>query len=211
MINVWEYWPFFTTKEIRTFAYHDTTGKVQPFTSIFCYDPNTNSMCCQDYATNIDVLAYKDTWFIQFDPKLGVKEWRDDYPQTNSFLASIFGPIKKQVLSSPILWGNEVTIGNVVSSAPTYSFFGSTPPIIGTGFQEVVFEELLTSMTLFTGMVFKDVLVFSYRQSWNGKNKGAKYWMAKGVGPVAISWIGYDAEGNVAVIQPRCDAMVTHL
>lgn len=207
MISVVQYWPFFTTKEIRVFSYSDVEKKVLPFSSTFSYDATTNSMLCMDYDNGV----YSDTWYIQYDTNLGVKEWRDDYPQTNSFLAYVFGPTRKQVLSAPILWGNKVTIVEIVSSAPKYSFFGSTPPLWGSGVQKVEFEELRSSIKLHNGMEYKDILVFSYRQTWNGKTTGARYFMANGVGPVAISWLGYDAAGNVTVTEPRCDAMVTHL
>ena len=122
---------------------------------------------------------------------LGVKEVRDDYPQTNKLLASLFGPTKKQLLSSPILWGNEVEVGQVITCSPSYNTFGSTPPIIGTGFQAVLFEALLPSLTLASGKEYPNVLQFMYAQTWSGVTTGARYWMAEGVGPIAISmaWV----------------------
>jgi len=143
-----------------------------------------------------------------------VKEVRDDYPQTNSLLESLFGPTKKQLLSSPILWGNEVEIGQpsaIITNSPSYNTFGSTPPIIGTGFQAVLFEALLPTITLESGHEYPNVLQFFYAQTWRGVTKGARYWMAEGVGPIAISWLGFGPAGNVTVTQPRCDSVVTSL
>jgi len=204
-IMVASYWPFFTTTEVRTFSYTDKTGKVAPFSSLFSYSSSTNCMLCEDY----DQGVYQDTWYLQYDPTLGVKEVRDDYPQTNAFLASIFGPTKKELLSSPILWGNEVEVGQVVTSSPSYNTFGSTPPLIGTGFQAVLFEELLPSLTLASGKVYDNILQFSYAQTWNSVTTGARYWMAEGVGPIAISWLAYGPAGNITSVQPRCDAVVS--
>lgn len=204
MIIVSQYWPFFTTAETRTFSYTDKTGKVTPFTSVFSYSPLTNCMLCEDYNN-----GYQDTWYLQYDPKLGVKEIRDDYPQTNSLLAAIFGPTKKEVLSSPILWGNEVEIGQIVTSSPSYNTFASTPPIIGTGFQAVLFEALLPNLTLASGRIYNNILQFSYAQTWSGVTKGARYWMAEGVGPIAISWLGFGPAGNIIVTEPRADAVIT--
>ena len=205
MINVAAYWPFFTTPEVRTFSYTDKTGKVVPFSSKFSYNLATNSMLCMDYDQGI----YTDTWYLQYDPKLGIKEIRDDYPQTNYLLAAIFGPTKKQLLSSPILWGNEVEVGQVITCSPSYNTFGSTPPIIGTGFQAVLFEALLPSLTLASGKEYPNVLQFCYAQTWRGVTKGARYHMASGVGPIRIQWLGFGPAGNIIVTEPRCDAIVT--
>ena len=162
-------------------------------------------MLCEDYNEG----TYQDTWYLQYDPVLGVKEVRDDYPQTNKLLASLFGPTQKEVLSSPILWGNEVEVGQVITCSPSYNTFGSTPPIIGTGFQAVLFEALLPSLTLASGKEYPNVLQFMYAQTWRGVTKGARYWMAEGVGPIAISWLGFGPAGNITVTEPRCDAMIT--
>lgn len=70
MINVVQYWPFFETTEVRTFSYTDKTGKVAPFSSKFSYSLSTNCMLCEDFNNGI----YKDTWYLQYDPRLGVKE-----------------------------------------------------------------------------------------------------------------------------------------
>ena len=205
MIAVSHYWPFFTTPEVRTFSYTDKTGKVAPFISKFSYGASTNCMLCQDFDNGV----YTDTWYLQYDPVLGVKEVRDDYPQTNKLLASLFGPTKKQLLSSPILWGNEVEVGQVITCSPSYNTFGSTPPIIGTGFQAVLFEALLPSLTLASGKEYPNILQFMYAQTWSGVTTGARYWMAEGVGPIAISWLGYGPAGNVTVTEPRADAVIT--
>ena len=56
--------------------------------------------------------------------------------------------------------------------------------------------------------MFNDVLVFAYAQTWGEKTVGARYWMAKGVGPVAIEWIGYQNE-QVIYTSPRIDAKIS--
>ena len=205
MINVWQYWPFFTTPEVRTFSYTDKTGKVAPFISKFSYGASTNCMLCQDFDNGV----YTDTWYLQYDPVLGVKEVRDDYPQTNKLLASIFGPTKKQLLSSPILWGNEVEVGQVITCSPSYNTFGSTPPIIGTGFQAVLFEALLPSLTSGVGKGISERSSVHVRSDIERRDHGREILDGQGVGPIAISWLGYGPAGNVTVTEPRCDAVIT--
>jgi hypothetical protein len=69
--------------------------------------------------------------------------------------------------------------------------------------QLVVLEELLPNITI-RDVAFADTLVFSYAQEWNGGAVvGARYWMARDVGPVAVAFI---ANGSVT---PRYDAVVS--
>jgi hypothetical protein len=71
--------------------------------------------------------------------------------------------------------------------------FQSWPPAMAQGVQIVAYEELLPSFRLTNGKVYNDVLVFTYLQSWSGKpGGGARYWMAKGVGPIAVQWLAQD-------------------
>ena len=61
------------------------------------------------------------------------------------------------------------------------------------------------------GVVYNDVLQFTYLQSWSGKRAtGARYWMAKGVGPVAVQWLAQDPKDPQKLIETaRMDAVVT--
>ena len=190
-IPVAAYWPFFKTTERRWFHYVDATGTCPSVSSLFSYDLATDSMLCKDYDAN---GTWLDTWYLQYDPSLGLKEWRDDYPQKNALLKSVFGPVQEEVLSTPILWGNLISIGQIISNYPTYNPTKSWPPfcVIGNGYQVVVFEALLPSLTLASGVVHQNVLQFSYAQTWNGKTTGARYWNALEVGPVALQWIGHE-------------------
>ena len=209
--HVLSYWPFdlvFTGKT-RTFKYTDKTGVVAPFSSVFSYDAAQKQLVCADYDA---AGAWQDSWRMVYDPRRGVCECSDWYPQSNPELAAVFGPVQKENLAVPIIWGGVVEIGRIISNSPTYDAITSTPPfcVNGSGFQAVEFEEILPTFGTANGVIYQNVLVFSYAQTWNGKTKGARYWMAPGVGPVAISWIGYDASGKIAVVEPRCDASVAN-
>jgi hypothetical protein len=62
-----------------------------------------------------------------------------------------------------------------------------------------------------SGVTYHDIMQMRYAQTWNGKTGGARYWMEKGVGPIAIEWIAYDSAGNITLTTARIDAVVTDL
>jgi hypothetical protein len=80
------------------------------------------------------------------------------------------------------------------------------------GVQCVAYEQLLPywSNTLTT---YHDVLVFTYLQAWDGKpGGGARYWMAKGIGPVAVQWLAQDPTNPYSkpiIETARMDAVVS--
>ena len=45
------------------------------------YSPLTNCMLCEDYNNG----GYQDTWYLQYDPKLGIKEIRDELSSDEFF------------------------------------------------------------------------------------------------------------------------------
>ena len=71
-----------------------------------------------------------------------------------------------------------------------------------SGTQGFCYQQKLES---FNG--YKDVVTLIYNQSWQSKNYGAKYWMAKGIGPVAVQWV-MRVDGKV-VTTNRMDATIT--
>lgn len=198
MIYVPDYWPFFKTSELRRFDYTAIDESMPPITSVFAYDPGTDSMLYVDYDAH---LTWKDTWYYKYKPGQGVVEWRDDYPG------------KKVVMSSPIGWGDTVTLGANVVDKPRMSPFQSWPPAMASGVQIVVFEDRYPVFKTTDGVNHKDVLVFTYLQAWDGKpGAGARYWMAKGVGPVAVQWLAQsptDPYGKPIIQTARMDATIT--
>ena len=210
-INVVEYWPFDlvgTTKK-RRFDYTDKTGVIPNFSSVFYYDAKLRQLV---YAEYNDKLVWQDDWHLIYDPSKGVCEVSDWYPQKSNTLSAIYGSTQKENLSTPIQWGNFVNLGQIVSNKPVYDPFTSTPPfcVHGSGFQSVLFEALLPTITLTTGVTYSNVLQFMYSQSWNGgKVLGGRYWMARGIGPIAVSWMAFDNSGNIIAQEPRCDATIT--
>jgi hypothetical protein len=197
-IIVCSYWPFFTTNEWRRFDYTAVDGSMPPITSVFSYDPGTKSMLYDDYDAS---GVWKDRWYYQYRGGFGVAEWRDDYPG------------KKVVLSPPIGWGNAEVIGGVYINYPKMDLFKCWPWSMAKGTQIVKYEALLPNFIVESGIAYQDVLQFTYLQSWDGKPAtGARYWMAKGVGPVAVQWLAQDPKDiNRLIETARMDAIITHV
>jgi hypothetical protein len=199
-----DFWPFFKTTERRQFHYTDNTGVLEPIYSVFMYDAGTDSMLYVDFNKSAE---WQDTWYIQYRPGFGVAEWRDDLPQKNSTLRTIFGNTIKAVYSEPIGWGEWAEIGKFYFNSPKYDPIKSWPPQWLTGSQLVNFEALHPEFTLRNGTKYSNVLQMSYIQRWNDKTGGARYYMAKGVGPIAIEWIGV-VNHQIVYTSPRIDATV---
>lgn len=179
-INVVDYWPFWTTPgKLRRFDYTAIDESMPPITSVFAYDVGSKSMLYIDYDAH---LTWKDSWYLKYDPANGVMETRDDYPGD-----------RKVVLNPGIGWGNVETIGGSYVNYPKMDPLSSWPPAMAHGVQCVAYEQLLDRMSLTTGRTYNDVLVFTYLQSWSGKpGTGARYWSARGVGPIAVQWLAQD-------------------
>lgn len=202
MINVADYWPFDLKEKPHTqrrFDYDGGPDGMPPVTSRFWWQPEDNALIYADYDED---GTWRDYWYLRDDPARGVAEYRDDYPLTG-WLSYIFGRTKKVVLSEPILWGGLIEIGSAIANRPKVDPFKSTPPQFQAGYQSVVFETHLDIFGTRHGDFFNDVLQFVYLQRWpisaldpsqGTKTVGGRYWMAKGVGPVAIQWIGVKPE-----------------
>lgn len=209
--NVMDYWPFdlVGTTKTRSFHYTDPTGVVPPWTSVFGYDAPANALV---YLDSGPTGAWTDTWFLQAGPN-GVIEVEDWYPQTNSLLATMYGPIKKVAMKTPIGWGSGVNgFPQTDINYPSYNPEACTPPFAasGAGRQTIVFEQHLEHFEWPDHTTWEDVLQFSYAQSWNGgAPTGARYWLAKGIGPVAVAWIAYNADGSLKAVEPTAYATVT--
>lgn len=192
------YWPMFKTGELRRFDYTATDDSMPPITSVFAYDKGTNSMLYIDYDAH---LTWKDTWYYRYNVGSGINEWRDDYPG------------KKVVMNPPIAWGEYYDIGQDLVTYPKMDVFQSWPPALAKGVQIVHIENLLGKFRVQTGEMYQNVLQFTYLQSWDGKpGAGARYWMAEGVGPVAVQWLAQDPKdpyGKPLIQTARMDAVVT--
>lgn len=199
-INVVEYWPWWNTPgKLRRFDYTAIDDSMPPITSVFAYDKGSSSMLYVDYDAH---LNWKDTWYLKYSPSNGVMEWRDDYPD------------KKVVMNPGIGWGNVETIGGSYVNKPKMDPFQSWPPAMAQGVQCVAYEALLPSWRN-TIATYTDVLQMTYLQSWSGKpGGGARYWMAKGVGPVSVQWLAQDPTDPYSkpLIQTaRMDAVITNV
>ena len=190
-----KYWPFFATAERRVFRYRQEGDPKVQFSSVFSFDAASNSMLCVD--ANADGV-WTDTWWLQYRPGFGLAEWRDTYPKG-----------KVETYTTPIGWGEVQTIGTVYRNKPRVNVFRTWPPTLPlTGSQQVSFEALLDEFTLRDGTVYRDVLQMFYQQTW-GRTSGGRYWMAAGVGPVAVQWAAPNAAGTGLDVTDRYDAEVT--
>ena len=200
------YWPIFKTGELRRFDYTAIDGSMPPITSVFSYDKGSDSMLYIDYDAH---LTWKDTWYYRYNVGSGINEWRDDYPG------------KKVVMSPPIGWGEWQDLGSDYITYPKMNPLQSWPPAMAKGIQICHYEQLLPTYGYripSDGLdaryaQYKDVLVFTYMQSWDGKpGTGARYWMANGVGPVSVQWLAQDPKDPYSkpiIETARMDAVVT--
>lgn len=190
------YWPLFKTGELRRFDY--TAPDTPSFTSVFSYDKGSDSMLYNNYDS---AGAWLNRWYYQYRTGFGIAEWRDDYPGN-----------KKVVLSPPIGWGEFQDVGSVYENKPQFDFFKCWPPATGYGEQIVYFEQHLQYFSA-GGVTYKDVIQFTYLQSWGGKPAtGARYWMALSVGPVATQFLTQDATNPEKIEESvRWDAKVTRV
>jgi len=159
-------------------------------------------MLLSDYSGGASPV-FKDKWYYQYRPGFGLAEWRDDYPGG-----------KKVVMDAPIGWGDTQEIGSAYVNYPQMVWWQSWPPSFSKGCQIVAFEELHPSFSLTTGN-YNNVLQFTYLQSWDSKPAlGARYWMAEGIGPVAVQWMAQDPKNpihNPLIITARMDAVISHV
>jgi hypothetical protein len=190
------YWPLFKTHELRRFDYR--SDSLAPFTSIFSYDVGSDSMLYNNYDPQ---GAWLNKWYYQYRTGFGIAEWRDDYPNN-----------KKVVMSPPIGWGEFQDVGSDFVNYPKFNPLQSWPPATGSGVQIVHFEDHLTSFTA-ASVTYTDVIQFTYLQSWGGKAAtGARYWMALGVGPVAVQFLTQGSAGGSSITETgRWDAVVTRI
>jgi hypothetical protein len=157
-------------------------------------------MLLSDYSGGTSPV-FKDKWYYQYRPGFGLAEWRDDYPGG-----------KKVVMDAPIGWGDTQQIGSSYVNYPQMVWWKSWPPAFSKGVQTVAFEQMFGSFGISTG-TYNNVLQFSYLQAWDGKPAtGARYWMAEGVGPIALEWLAQDPKNPLIapmIVTARMDAVVS--
>jgi hypothetical protein len=204
--NFWDYWPKPDNNHIHYFTYKALDGSMPNITSAFVQDPGSNSLLLVDYD---NAMVWKDTWYLQYRQGFGIAEWRDDYPT-----GGLFGGRKKVVmdgaLGTPIGWGDVGTIGGYYQNKPKMNPLLSNPPQFSTGTQTVIWESAIDTLALSNNLVYNDVITVVYQQSWGSKTAGARYWFAKGVGPVALQWIAPDLNNKGHyIVTSRMDANYT--
>jgi hypothetical protein len=209
MIRAWDYWPQPKPNEIHTFSYTDggpmpdtnAPGPLPPMTSKFVLDDDKKSVLYVDYDEN---MKWKDTWYLQNRPFYGIAEWRDDNVTTNK----LFGCKNKIVFKqdSPIWWGEMCEIGKDYKNFPTSDFFSCWPFQYIKGTQSFNYQTKQDNITLNNGDKYYDVVTCIYQQSWGSKTTGARYWFAKGIGPIAVQWIAINPTDKSIIITNRLEA-----
>ena len=200
--NAWDYWPKPQDNQIYSFTYIDPNKTMPNITACFVNDPATKSLLYIDFNS---AMEWQDTWYMQYRTGFGVAEWRDDYPK-----GGLFGSRKKVVMDPPIGWGDVCTIGKSYENKPKMNPLKSNPPQFSTGTQIVIWESALDKMTLTNGETYFDIVTMVYQQSWGSKTGGARYYMAKNIGPIAVEWIAPDPNNKGKFITTsRMDARFT--
>lgn len=209
-IKALDYWPTPGIGAIQCFHYKDAgpqadtvvSATMPDMYSLFVWDDKTSSLLYVDYDKD---MKWKDTWYIRHRLGKGLEEWRDDnIIEKTDWKTKIFGTRNKIVFRDdyPIRWGDVVELGKTYTSYPKSNFFACSPPQLLNGTQSFCYQERIDS---FNG--YKDVVTLIYNQAWGKNNGGAKYWMARGIGPVAVQWI--TRQGDKVITTNRMDATVT--
>lgn len=216
VIRAIDYWPSPPLGRIAKFQYVDVgpepdtnvNAPMPDMHSWFVLEQKTNSILYVDYDKD---MKWKDTWYIRYKIGYGVAEWRDDnIVDKSSLTTKIFGNRNKIVFQdgSPIWWGDTCEIGKKYENKPKSDFFACSPPQSITGTQSFVYEKRFDSWSNKLGNTYNDVVTLLYQQAWGSKVYGARYWMAKNIGPVAVQWISTvkEASGSKIYITNRMDA-----
>ena len=176
-----DYWPKPTYGKINAFAYRAVDGSMSDITAYFLLSDDQKDMLYVEYNS---AMQWQDTWYMRYTPGQGIMEWRDDYPK-----GGLFGTRKKVVMNPGIGWGEWATIGSFYQNHPRMDPLSCNPPNFQSGTQTVIWESWMEQLILSNGDIYNDVLTVVYQQSWGTKTTGARYYLAKGIGPVALNWI----------------------
>lgn len=197
-----DYWPSPIYGKIYNFHYVTVDKSMPDLIVKFLMSDDKKDILYVDYDA---AGKWIDTWYMRYIPGQGLMEWRDDYPTGGWFSSR-----KKIVMDPGIGWGEWGTIGGWYQNKPKMNPFKSDPPQFMTGTQTVIWESWLPEMTLSNGDKYTDIVTMVYQQSWGKKTSGARYYMAKGIGPIALNWIAPnpDSPGNY-VTTARMDAKYT--
>jgi hypothetical protein len=192
------YWPLFKTTELRRFDYSDPTGTLEPISSVFSYDKATDSMRYDDF--NGDE-SWRDTWYYQYRVGFGIAEWQDEDVMPAGWMTTVFGKKKRVVMDPPIGWGEFLNVGETYTNYPKMVPWRCMPPQFASGKNVVTIKKHITDGFDVGNSRYHDVIQMLYQQSWNNNPPvGANYWMALGVGPVAIQWVA--PTGQMSAILP---------
>lgn len=215
-IKAWDYWPSPPYGRIAKFQYVDVgpepdtnvRGTMPDMHSWFVFEPKTFTTLYVDYDKDMN---WKDTWYLKVKDGFGISEYRDDnIVEKQSLTTKIFGNRNKIVFqeNNPIWWGDVCELGKLYENHPKSDFFACSPPQMLNGTQSFVYEKRMDTWSNKLGVIYKDVVTLVYQQAWGSKVGGARYWMAKGIGPVAVQWIstGKVASDTRIYITNRMDA-----
>jgi hypothetical protein len=154
-------------------------------------------------------LGWHDSWYYVNDPVHGILEIADNGPKTTLFdrVFLFFVPYKHMVYSKEmeIPWGGDEEIGSVKTTRVKINPFRSAflPPFPGFwsyAWQIVTYVAHLDSFTDCLGRTHSDVIRIEMAQPWDKADpkdlscSGCTYWLAKGVGRVAVEWMQFDRD-----------------
>lgn len=184
-----------------SFSFRDYWTRPTIFNSIYVnfgvnYDGKTYgqiySVNPKDWSTiwidDIRAGVWLDRWYMKYDTPRGIIEYADAYPKKAYQLFSQWS-VLRFVSGQEIFWGGNQKIGDTVTTSFVVNPFTSTfPTPPGSGTQTMKFLTQYSSFKTKKNVTYKDVIVVTYDQNFNGKNIGARYWFARGKGIIQLSW-----------------------
>ncbi len=199
-----DYWPFdlVTSGGTRTFHYTCVDNPGTFVRSVFLHDAPTNSLRL-DASTE---QGYQSTWFLRYRPGFGVAEWRNDYPLTG-WRRRLLGA-KRLVFAEPIGWGDRLGVGQEFANAPRVDARRSRVSLPLRGRHWLRVEHHHEAFTTANGTSFGDVVQLVCQQTFGRKTDGARYWLARNVGPIALQWVAPRPDTGEMFQSGRFDAVV---
>lgn len=205
MFSMADYWPFdlARTGDVRVFHYTCPDNPSVFVRSAFRFDRSTGSLLLEASSEQ----GRQSTWYLRHQPGFGVAEWRNDYPATG-WGGRIFGG-KRIVFSEPIGWGDRLAVGHEFANGPRVDMARSRGCLPARGRQWLRLEGHHATFTTANGASYGDVIQLVYRQRFGRKTDGARYWLARDVGPVALQWAAPRPDTGEIVESGRFDAVVS--
>lgn len=207
--NIPDYWDFAKPGESYQVKWYDTNKNLGALEKMYWTDELGGCTRADTYygSAGYHELPWQDSWYYVNDPCRGVLEIADNGPKVTAYDKALlfWTPYKHMVYvkGMEIPWGGKIKIGDWFSAKVKIDPFQSAflPPFVGFwsyAQQNCAFTEHFDTFTDGLGRVHKDVIKVVQSQPWGKSDPndhsctGCNYYMAKGIGRVAVEWTTYD-------------------